>query len=457
MRTIKYILKPARSAFALALADVLDKVVKGPSDGEAWQDLLSFGSNFLRVSESGSKRRNLTSVQLKRLKAGSNPSDDAPGHTPSLRPRNSEAIRAVAITAKLEEDNISAAVRMLCSEDTPAVFSIANLAKLQAKHPPEHADARPLQNSADKPPLQVSAEAVLQVIRSLPAGSARGPDGFKPQPLADLVQSQESGKFILTSVTSFVNSLLEGKCHKDFVHILFGGRLLAMDKKKKSGGISPIVVSYVWRRLVAKCTSAHAINTLADDFTPIKLSVGVPGGCQAAVHATRRFLYNMPIDYIIAKLDFSNIFNCLHSDAILERANEIIPELSKFCHLAYSQYSTLLFGGYSLSSQQDPQQGYPLKGRLFCLAIQANLPLSFVPIYSRFHGRCHPWWLQIYCLYGRLSFRIEGAKLDLNLNVSKYEVLSRDQQSFEGPMKGFTRISPSDAVFRVHPRPRHRP
>ena len=42
--------------------------------------------------------------------------------------------------------------------------------------------------------------------------------------------------------------------------------------------------------------------------------------------------------------------------------------------------------------------------------------------------------------------RIEGAELGLNLNISKCEVISRDQQSFEGPIEGFTRINPSDAV-----------
>ena len=139
----------------------------------------------------------------------------------------------------------------------------------------------------------------------------------------DLVLSKESGKRLITSVISFVNSLLEGKSHKDFVHIIFGGHLLAMDKK--FGGICPIVVRYVWRRLAAKCASVHAIDTLADYFTRLQLGVGVPGDWEAAVHVTKRFLSNMPDDYIIAKLYFFNAFNCLHRNAMLERVNEIIP------------------------------------------------------------------------------------------------------------------------------------
>ena len=143
-------------------------------------------------------------------------------HTPSLRPRNPEATRAAAITTKLVEGNTSAAVRILCSEDTPAECSIANLAKLQAKHLPEHADARPLPNSVEKPMVQVIEEAVLKFIHSFSAGSAGGPDGFRPQHLWDLVQSEESGKRLFTFITSFVNSLLGSKFHKEIVHILFG-------------------------------------------------------------------------------------------------------------------------------------------------------------------------------------------------------------------------------------------
>ena len=109
---------------------------------------------------------------------------------------------------------------------------------------------------------------------------------------------------------------------------------------------------------------------IADYFTPLQLGVEVPGGCEAAVHATRRFLSNMPDDYIIANLDFYNAFNCLHRDAMLERVNEIIPEHYNFCHLAYSQHSTLQFGEFSRSSQQGSQQGDPLGGLLFCLATQ---------------------------------------------------------------------------------------
>ena len=86
--------------------------------------------------------------------------------------RSPEASRVAAISFKLDDGNISAAVCILRSDHTPADFSTANLAKLQEKYPPAHAGALSPTNTADKPALQVSAEVVLHAIRSFPAGSA---------------------------------------------------------------------------------------------------------------------------------------------------------------------------------------------------------------------------------------------------------------------------------------------
>ena len=60
----------------------------------------------------------------------------------------------------------------------------------------------------------------------------------------------------------------------------------------------------------------------------------------------------MPADNIIVKLDFLNAFNSLHRDYMLERVSEVIPELYKFCHLAYHEHSILQFGEFCLTSQE---------------------------------------------------------------------------------------------------------
>ena len=102
--------------------------------------------------------------------------------------------------------------------------------------------------------------------------------------------------------------------------------------EKKAGGIRPIAIGYTLRRLVAKCANKFAISRLSSFLCPLQLGVGVPGGCEAAIHATRRFIGSMQAGFVVAKLDFSNAFNCLRRDSMLQAVYDRILELYNFCH-----------------------------------------------------------------------------------------------------------------------------
>ena len=125
----------------------------------------------------------------------------------------------------------------------------------------------------------------------------------------------------------------------DVIPILFGGNLTAL--VKKSGGIRPIAVGYTWRRLAAKCAYSTAMSRLSDYFATIQLGVDDSGSCESAVHATRRFMESMPNEFVIAKLDFTNAFNNLRRDAMLEAVYKTVLEIYKFSHLSYSQSTKL--------------------------------------------------------------------------------------------------------------------
>ena len=77
------------------------------------------------------------------------------------------------------------------------------------------------------------------------------------------------------------------------------------------------------------------------------------------------FISNMPSNNLFVKLDFSNAFNCLHRDYMLKRVSQVVPELYKFCHLAYCQHTTLQFGNISISSEEGAQQVIHLDGFYF--------------------------------------------------------------------------------------------
>ena len=84
-----------------------------------------------------------------------------------------------------------------------------------------------------------------------------------------------------------------------------------------------------------------ATTKLVDCLIPIQLGVSISVGCEAAVHAMRRFIESMPDGYVVAKLDFTNAFNSLHRDAMLQVVANTVTEIYKFCHLSYLRSSIL--------------------------------------------------------------------------------------------------------------------
>src|SRR5215470_689531 len=224
------------------------------------------------------------------------------------------------------------------------------LAAMQARHPPAPTNRATVPDPSSFSSLQVTESEVLKAIKSFPAGSSGGPDGFKPQHLHELVTCQSNGPALLTAITGFINLVLDGGCPASVCPVFFGARLIALEKK--SGGYRPIAVGYTLRRLAAKCANKQAQKKLADYFRPLQLGVAVSGGCEAAVHATRRFMENMADDDVIVKLDFSNAFNSVRRDAVLHAISTKLPEIYRFCFTSYNKASFLQFGDRSILSQR---------------------------------------------------------------------------------------------------------
>ena len=120
--------------------------------------------------------------------------------------------------------------------------------------------------------------------------------------------------------------------------VLFGGNLIALEKK--SGGVRPSAIGYTLRRITAKCANSYAVSQLVDYFSPIQLGVGVLGGCEAALHSTRRYIDAMPEGHVVAKLDICNAFNSLRRDLMLRSIASTVPGIYRFCRLSYGGPST---------------------------------------------------------------------------------------------------------------------
>ena len=98
----------------------------------------------------------------------------------------------------------------------------------------------------------------------------------------------------------------------------------------------PIAVGYTWRRLAGKVASRRVADRAAALLAPRQLGFAVPGGAEAAVHATRRYISDLPSGHVFVKVDFTNAFNTIRRDVVLEAVSRHLPELLPYALSAYS-------------------------------------------------------------------------------------------------------------------------
>ena len=90
--------------------------------------------------------------------------------------------------------------------------------------------------------------------------------------------------------------------------------------------IRPIAVGLTLRRLVAKVANTRGLVTCASILGPTQLGVGTKGRVESLVHSARQYLQRMDDTRAFIELDFSNAFNSIRRDAVLEAVAEHVPD-----------------------------------------------------------------------------------------------------------------------------------
>ena len=142
-------------------------------------------------------------------------------------------------------------------------------------------------------------------------------------------------------------------------------------KKYFKGGIRPIAIGDVFRRLTGKCMASLILDEANSYFLPSQC-VSAPGGAEAVVHTWRSLLeeFEGNNSLIGMKIDFINAFNEVQRSVFLKECHRKFPQIFKWVNFCYSQHSLLFFGNHTISSQAGVQQGDPLGPFLFCLVLQ---------------------------------------------------------------------------------------
>ena len=82
---------------------------------------------------------------------------------------------------------------------------------------------------------------------------------------------------------------------------------------------------------------------------------------------------NLPAGHVVIKLDFSNAFNCVRPDHILDSIATSIPEIYRLVDSAFSCEPVLTFSSHEILSSEGAQQGDPLGSLEFYEAIHPLL------------------------------------------------------------------------------------
>ena len=150
---------------------------------------------------------------------------------------------------------------------------------------------------------------------------------------------------------------------------------------------------------------------------------------------------------VIAKLDFTNAFNCIHPEAMLNAVFNKVPEIYSFCILANRGTSILKSGKRLISLKEGVQQGDPLCSLIFCPTIHPVL----LSLKSEFLvGDMDDIAIggPVASVASDINVIIDdGSAKDMHLNVTKCELISNDVPPTIVPLDQFAHVKSDVATL----------
>ena len=137
------------------------------------------------------------------------------------------------------------------------------------------------------------------------------------------------------------------------VHLLAfcGATLLAC--RKKSGGLRPIAIGEVLRRLTSKCVSRAVQVDAIGVISPLQVGVGIPVGCESIVHSVASLQEdpNIPLESRCSLLvDFSNAFNLVDRGCMFQEVRSRILSMAAWVESCYGSQPLLYLGMTTFSA-----------------------------------------------------------------------------------------------------------
>lgn len=380
---IKRIPKRVRLLWADVLQKALRRVLESPRDDRHWRILFALPKLCLRLPTRGGRKKRkafeaepLIAEMLGRAKAGMWRGlwDEArQAERKKKKDKGAEELSASVrerVSALVEEGRFAKAVQALDSQGIHRLDAhIVGL--LKSKHP----EGKGFGETAGRAPgecAQFEVDEVLKAVASFPNGTAPGGSRFRASFLQDAltIPAGDADGRLSMALTGVVNLLAAGVVPDGCAPWIAGAPLYPL--RKRDGGVRPVAVGEVLRRLVAKCFCARFKGRVEAVFVEAgQVGVGVKGGAEAAVIAVREALRRGDGRLWALKLDLENAFNTVDREVVLKRVREVFPEVESWYRLCYGSPAKLFCEGEVLpfGSAQGVQQGDPLGPLLFALGL----------------------------------------------------------------------------------------
>jgi Reverse transcriptase (RNA-dependent DNA polymerase) len=128
------------------------------------------------------------------------------------------------------------------------------------------------------------------------------------------------------------------------------------------GGIGPIAVSELWRRLFANVIMKHQAAGIRESFEHQHLGVGTPLGSETIDHAAAKLLemHGESDEWACMAFDFSNAFNKVSPQTFLDECTIHFPQVSPWLNFCYmSPHILRVVGGAIIEAESGTCQGDP--------------------------------------------------------------------------------------------------
>ena len=363
----------ARHAWNQVLTRALAAVAHR-NDVAAWLELLMLPQCVLCAPGRGGRRHRkaaaaFTLDRLQRWQEGERLSlwESRPRRRPPRSgPLTPEERRDIATSWGREGFDLKACAALMSKGLCPQTEETAKA--LAALHPHRPLPSTPAMGDLPLPPA-LAPELVARCLRAFPVETAPGPTGLRVQHLRDACVAGGGDSF-MAQLADVVNLMAQGRAPATIAPVLAGAGLVALPKP--AGGVRPIAVGELLRRLTGKCLMAVVKDEARAFFWPAQVGVAVKGGAEKAVHAVRAWSarHSGSSHKALLKLDFRNAFNCVSREEVLKQTVVHFPALARWAAWRYRQPSCLQFGDRALESSAGVQQGDPLGPLLFSLALQ---------------------------------------------------------------------------------------